>query len=907
MSEVLDDHTALRLATAIRQQFPEWAAERDTIDAPSASERGEYANFILASNWVWSAQGLQELSRELQRRVDGLHISFDVETASLRLRCLGSQEEAVMAVSQSVVDNIVRTELANDATSSKITRPKDRPTPGERQTREGVTLALAPQNILAFNCREAWVLPDGLMKREVTIPHLLPGDSLGMLQRLTGCSMVMSNDKLMYIGAESQEKLALAKQKLNTLAKFAALPSKPVARYEPFIYAEEKQDGLAVFTYARHGKRPALKTFFLDRTLYPLTREASTYDAIFQQGVVVTLLRDDPYQPPNNVVDNVLAISPRPSSPEVQHAVLPAPFNTHQNPQVTSWVTQLPGPDLMLSHNDKSKPPESEPNYNRRSQNPSLAGSAVVASPEQVYGAQQKHPAPQPGKGGNYKKRGGGGRGGRRGSGYPRGNKASNPSQQQPAERRNGNPNRKNMLPDLQRLDLSKCTAPPGIANMAHSSSPDSSNTLRKLRHGGSFGRVSSETDMSGLPVKGPMTNEEKRECAPTKTEGPGKSHPNTTEQQHSHKDPSPELVQTMSQRLARMMSCLEIFTGKISLKVELGRLYHTNINDDLVHVRGVDAVDKAVSLQDMKIILGRQHVNSRDVVFTKILTAERADANDIASMDDTDGNKMWAHDSHQTIYEIICYAKTKERENYRFAIEVDSKDFAFWVYELDGDLNSLLVYCPKRSWDFRLTLEKSQDLTGTYAKFAEALVSQMRIIPSNDVPKLQFTLMNAYRAEILLVRTRVVTRYSRNQPDTTPSPAILEICKVHDMIHTHVCRTEDKITVTYEQHPGNQQLGVLPVWFEASVQSNLINQAFQQNRNLEFGDEVEWSVDQIREAGVFDDLIASATEVVKKIDRVGASGDNHQNTTMHGMPPMTSIASSQFYAPTCDTDAGYW
>lgn len=70
MSEVLDDHTALRLATAIRQQFPEWAAERDTIDAPSASERGEYANFILASNWVWSAQGLQELSRELQRRVD---------------------------------------------------------------------------------------------------------------------------------------------------------------------------------------------------------------------------------------------------------------------------------------------------------------------------------------------------------------------------------------------------------------------------------------------------------------------------------------------------------------------------------------------------------------------------------------------------------------------------------------------------------------------------------------------------------------------------------------------------------------------------------------------------------------------------------------------------------------------
>lgn len=158
----------------------------------------------------------------------------------------------------------------------------------------------------------------------------------------------------------------------------------------------------------------------------------------------------------------------------------------------------------------------------------------------------------------------------------------------------------------------------------------------------------------------------------------------------------------------------------------------------------------------------------------------------------------------------------------------------------------------------------------------------------------LKFTIMRAYQVEILLVRTCHVAYYGRNRTDSMPSPSTLEIRKVHDMTRTNVIHAEDRITAIYEQHPGDQQLGVLPTWFEASIQSKLINQVFQQNRSLEFGEEVEWSTAKLQKAGAFDDLIISATELVKKIDRVGSSGNNHQDVMTHGTPPTASVASLQ-------------
>lgn len=75
MSGTLEDHTAQRLAVAIREQFPEWAVANnapanDATNATAASENSEYVKFILASNWVWSSEGLQELSNKLQEHVE---------------------------------------------------------------------------------------------------------------------------------------------------------------------------------------------------------------------------------------------------------------------------------------------------------------------------------------------------------------------------------------------------------------------------------------------------------------------------------------------------------------------------------------------------------------------------------------------------------------------------------------------------------------------------------------------------------------------------------------------------------------------------------------------------------------------------------------------------------------------
>lgn len=120
-------------------------------------------------------------------------------------------------------DNLDEKVLTSIQPSSKISRPKDQLAVDKlNQSKEGLIFALAPPSVLHFEYRAAWILPNDARKRGVTILHLVPGNALEMLERLTSCSMVMSNDEIiMYIGAESEQNVALAEHKLSTIAKFA--------------------------------------------------------------------------------------------------------------------------------------------------------------------------------------------------------------------------------------------------------------------------------------------------------------------------------------------------------------------------------------------------------------------------------------------------------------------------------------------------------------------------------------------------------------------------------------------------------------------------------------------------------------------------------------------------------------
>lgn len=87
------------------------------------------------------------------------------------------------------------------------------------------------------------------------------------------------------------------------------------------------------------------------------------------------------------------------------------------------------------------------------------------------------------------------------------------------------------------------------------------------------------------------------------------------------------------------------------------------------------------------------------------------------------------------------------------------------------------------------------------------------------------------------------------------------------------------------EAFPGNPSKGHPSMWFEASIQSNAMISAFQENKTLELGDETEWSFETLRNARAFEDLVTAASDTVKQMDGVGYWSENNQSSMIHGRP----------------------
>lgn len=123
-----------------------------------------------------------------------------------------------------------------------------------------------------------------------------------------------------------------------------------------------------------------------------------------------------------------------------------------------------------------------------------------------------------------------------------------------------------------------------------------------------------------------------------------------------------------------------------------------------------------------------------------------------------------------------------------------------------------------------------------------------------------------------------------------------MEIREVHDMLPNGFVDEDGtgKGTVHFSQRPEFKERGELGAWYEVSLQSKKVNEALQQNRDLELGEVVDWSPKELQEAGAFDELVRSAIEVVKHIDGVGYWGDNEQDTMIHGMPHVGPTRRSQ-------------
>ncbi|KAI8965589.1 hypothetical protein F5Y11DRAFT_312771 [Daldinia sp. FL1419] len=931
MSNVSDGQNgaiAQRVAEALKQDFPEWVASKEAQDAATAQDQVNDSKFLLVSDWVLLPDGLRKFTTELRGAFQDAQVTYDVKTSWPKITCPANIETEVMAACQVVLEDMLHEELTIGLSSStkvvNVQEWRTRANPTSGPTVEMSMLAAAPPQIQAAPYKAAWMVPQTLFQEGQSPLKLEPAEILAKLQHITGCTLALENDRLaVLIGGQSLEATALVIRKLETLAKHTGASYEEDINCESFVYAEDMQYSMAAFTYVETGPKHILETYFFDRATYELTDGVSMYGKIFEKGVVIALPRGDshPMKGPERVIPAI--------SYQERHkpykAFTPTVWHYEPNPRLRdlarnlfnsseSWVE----PNAHNGHAQLSNPNQGPVNMMQDATGQHVQGSlgcdslnnnldASRSRDSQAWGLQELSQQP-------YENQ-----------------HEGEPPNMQPVEEDSRTEDSMtvqsqaetaveetsdildNLKTDLAEQGLKEpdrqCEEllidisgddedPPRLETQAPQHLPVSQSTLYDDPFAGiwrsaQIGIPRVDPTTSYRPRHSTMKQQASRQLGDSPALGISLNH------EHAHRisDLDHELTKSIVKKLVQMTSTLKIFTGRISLKANLGRLCLTKVDRDSVCVKDNAIENKLKSLHDIKEALDKHYTKPQDLIFTKVLTEAGEDANYIAFAKDHLGQRMWSPTTRHTVYEVHCCAKLADGNDCNFTVEIDTRGFTHKIYDLDTNFSSVFVHCPKRVWDFQIALSKSQDLSETFGSFAKDLVNNMRVVHEKPgTPLLEFNVKEVYKARILLVRTRNVASYTKKvqniQPvanGSGPEPAtssILEIHEVHDMApKTTSYHAKGNMTIMFEQYGGASQLGQLPIWYEASLQSKVINEALEQNQNLELGEQVTWTPERLQEAGAFDDIVKSAIEVVKQIDGVGYWGDNCQDVSIHGVP----------------------
>ncbi|RYP67721.1 hypothetical protein DL770_008559 [Monosporascus sp. CRB-9-2] len=386
--------------------------------------------------------------------------------------------------------------------------------------------------------------------------------------------------------------------------------------------------------------------------------------------------------------------------------------------------------------------------------------------------------------------------------------------------------------------------------------------------------------------------------------------------------DPDPQLLTDINEKLVRVLEPLRVWRGQLSLRVDIGRFCFMKIGAAHVQLPGPNATVQRHQLSTLKQALDTHHIGPKSLLFTRILSTEGGDANFIAQLKEAEGPaegaRMWRPEPHgrRVVYEIPCRARTANGETFSFIIEVDGDDFSYNVRQVDHNPIPLFVHCVKRSWDFQLTLSATPNTEEIRDTFAKDVVDSLRITPQRSgVPRLEFVAREEYQVDIGIVRVRNFATY-RRKAECAPYLDLhddvrrwdgLTLSEVHDTDSYMEPQGDGTIKYFAEGFSGDAGKGQPPMWIEASIHSNMVSEAFEENESLEVGDEAKWSAEELSESGVFDDLIRTATQTVKQMDGVGYWSNNRQNSLTHGRPPRSDREASRLYRSAGAYKEVYW
>ncbi|KAI0489832.1 hypothetical protein F4859DRAFT_501510 [Xylaria cf. heliscus] len=866
----------------LERPIPKWAA-RAASNAASRTDAvrlhdAEPMEFILTSNWVLQTEGIKDFYEVLHKRDENLEIEYDALLHGFRVKCLSHNEVKIVALVKEILDQLVRRETENGLVSSiqlfisvfdnhlmklqdlsdKIINLEDW-RKKKSQTMEKLEVPdkyAFPRDVAACNIRSTWKMSENLIKKSTTSSRMLTENVLSKLQELTSTVLITSSDgRTVYIGASGVEKVKKAKKKLDTLTQFFSLiPRDMTPVIKIFLYNEGDRSIMGEYRYVKDGNDRLLRSYILDRFDWPRTDQR--YPTLFQKSVIVRLNpNNEPWEEARSLSNTVLPIVKDGTTAEefgafkLQNWRYPARDAVDSAPESDTSSTQLE--PRTTAHQTMLRPKietwvSSLPDPKDGRHNPSCQTNSV-SSPDEVA----EHPtASRASSDDSYN--------------LPRNLGRSQVGKHDPFQ---------HLLGEFRRVSTQPSPRPGG--DQSHNLDPHAplSDKTQEPRLVQDYENDTRSFHMTMRQKAGSLTL------------------PNNVFPEFD-----PNMMMSINESLASLMTPLRMWPGIIDIGVELGRFYFLNVKKSHIQNPGDDDDEKHYKLSRIQSELNKRHISNEKLCFTRVLTSLGADANYIAHIRDRNGNQMWKRPTNgrSSTYEFTCRSKTVEGAEFNFIVDIDATNFTSKVKQFKPDQNCFAVHCTKRVWDFRLVLSISQDLNDICGRFAEDLSRSLRVMPKNDrIPELDVSYDKSYDIEVLAVRTRnraccisEMNTINKCAAATDPLKDVqrLYISEVWEMDRLNKTENEQRIRLKFARYKSNNERSGMPlVWYEAALKSDTLSRAFEQNENLELGNEVEWTVEGLLKSGAVESLIHKAADMVKNMDGVGYWNDNHQADLLRG------------------------
>ncbi|KAF2967186.1 hypothetical protein GQX73_g6365 [Xylaria multiplex] len=821
----------------------------------------EPMEFIVSSNWVLQAEGVKDFYEDLYKRGHNLEITYDSTLHGFRIKCLSNQEIGVVCLVKDVLDQLVQQETKEGlGTSSKIMsldewrKNKDQ-LDKEFKVPEKYSF---PRDVAVCNVQDTWNISETWFKAGITTNRLLPENALSTLHQLTSTILVTSSDRrTVYLGASGIEEITKVKRKLHTLARFFSLVLTDINQVvKIFLYNEGVRSVMGEYRYVADGNDKLLRSYILDRFDWPNTRER--YPLLFQNSVLVRLNpNNEPWGKVQTLSDTVLPTVKGTTKEEFgafksnnwkypakdADSSFSVPTSTAQSgqsqrahqprPAIESWVSKLPAPN-----NNRPSPVHQTP-----SSVASQVSKETMASSTGLKDSLTDNP-----------------------------------------------------IPGADRGQSLQSNEPDPFEHLwkHYRSLPITRTAKSKEDQSGKF-----EPQKLSSSLKTQLSQMDERDSRSFHVTMNQKAAPHTVRNIFPEFDP--DMMTSINDSLGKLIAPLRMWSGIIDLRIDLGRFYFLNVKKSRIQKPGGDDDEKYYKLDRIRSELNKWHTAHEHLLFTRVLTNLGADASYLACMNDRDGNQMWQRPAsgRSSTYEFICRSKMPEGGELNFIVEIDAIKFSHAVKQFRPEQNSFAVHCTQRVWDFRLVLSAAQNLGDTYAQFAEDLVSSLQVtyVPKDDgIPELEVSYDKSCNVELLVVRTRNTARChsevsSQNMPSAHRSPhkdvQRLYVSQVWEMDLLNKVDIEQRIHLKLARSKHTKSPDMPRCWYEASLKSDTFSNAFKQNEQLEFGDEVEWKSEELLKTGTVENLIRKAADMVKNMDGVGYWNDNHQVELQHRVAPV--------------------